>query len=129
VIEIFRSVRRALACFALLSAALVAGDAYAHGPTFHFGRDSLEPEQVTIAVGGVVHFHNHDFMPGGMKLRATDGSFESPPLGRDQSWHHTFEAAGVYEFEIVGFGKKGRIVVEAPEAKKPEEAKQPGAPD
>lgn len=110
------SVGRALAgvlfLFAVLCFASAAG---AHGPTFHFGRDSLEPRSVEIAVGAVVHFHNHDFMPGGMKLRALDGSFESPPLGRDQSWHRTFEEAGEFEFEVVGFGIKGRIVVVAPE--------------
>ena len=52
-------------------------------------------------------------MPGGHTIVASDGSFESPSLSKDQKWSHTFTEPGVYAYEIKEHpSAKGKIVVE-----------------
>lgn len=91
---------------------LVASLAYAHGATIDIGHNRVEPAEVTIAVGGVVHFQNHDEMPGGHTIVADDGSFSSPGMAKDEGWHHTFEKPGTYSFHIKEHpGAKGKVIV------------------
>jgi plastocyanin len=80
--------------------------------TVQVGHNRLEPPEISIAAGDSVSFHNQDEMPGGHTLVADDGSFESPPLGKDTSWSHTFAQPGTYVYHIKQHaGAKGRIVV------------------
>lgn len=79
---------------AALLALAFAAPALAAEVTVTVGHNKLDPHQVKIAVGDTVVFHNVDEMPGGHTVAAKDGSFESPPLAKDQSWSHTFEKAG-----------------------------------
>ena len=66
-----------------------------------------------MTVGTTVVFHNLDEMPGGHTIVASDGSFESPGLAKDQKWSHTFTEPGVYAYEIKEHpSAKGKIVVE-----------------
>ena len=58
------------------------------------GHNRLDPAEVSIAVGDTVTFHNLDAMPGGHTIVAGDGSFQSPPLGKDESWSHSFAEPG-----------------------------------
>lgn len=105
-----RRLAPALAATALLFGAAAAS---AHGPKVTIGHNRIEPAEVTIRAGGVVHFHSVDSMPGGHTLVAADGSFESPPLAVDQDWHHTFEKPGEYRYHIAEHpDAKGVIVVE-----------------
>lgn len=76
------------------------------------GHGRLEPAEVSIAAGDTVNFHNQDRMPGGHKLVADDGSFESPALGKDESWAHVFAKPGTYSYHIREHPEaKGRVVV------------------
>jgi plastocyanin len=98
-----------------LMAALVLASsvAFADDTMVHVGHNKLEPSELTIAVGTTVVFHNMDEMPGGHTVVADDGSFESPALGKDESWSHTFTEAGVYRYSIKQHpSATGRIVVE-----------------
>jgi plastocyanin len=92
---------------AILLGALVFGLASAapqaradEGPTVTVGHNRIEPAQVTIEAGGSVTFHNVDAMPGGHTVVADDGSFESPPLEKDQKWSHAFESPGSHRIRI-----------------------------
>jgi plastocyanin len=98
-----------------LMAALVLTSSVAFGDEamVHVGHNKLDPSELTIAVGTTVVFHNMDEMPGGHTLVADDGSFQSPALGKDESWSHTFTEAGVYRYSIKQHpSAKGKIVVE-----------------
>ena len=64
------------------------------------GHNRIDPAEVKIEAGDTVTFHNVDEMPGGHTIVAKDGSFESPPLAKDQKWSHTFEKAGSHEIQI-----------------------------
>lgn len=64
------------------------------------GHNRLTPAEVKISAGDAVVFHNVDEMPGGHTVVADDGSFSSPPLGKDQSWSHTFEEPGSWGVHI-----------------------------
>jgi len=64
------------------------------------GHNRLEPAEITVEAGTTVTFLNEDQMPGGHTLVADDGSFESPPLEKGQTWQHTFEEPGVHAYKI-----------------------------
>ena len=88
------------------------GEPGTSGVTVDLGHNRLSPSEITIAVGGSVTFHNQDEMPGGHTLAADDGSFESPPLAKDESWSRTFPTAGTYPYHIKEHpGAKGKITV------------------
>jgi plastocyanin len=104
--------RRALSLAALISL-LAWSPSSAKETTVQVGHNRVEPAEVTIAVGDTVVFKNQDQMPGGHTLVADDGSFASPPLAKDQSWSHSFQAKGTYPYHIKEHaGAKGKVVVE-----------------
>ncbi len=77
------------------------------------GHNRLEPAAVMIKKGDTVTFVNKDQMPGGHTIVANDGTFESPPLGKDESWSHTFDEFGDYGFSIQQHpSAKGTVTVE-----------------
>ena len=79
----------------------------------HVGHNKLDPAEITVAAGTTVVFHNLDQMPGGHTIVASDGSFESPSLSKDQKWSHTFTEPGVYAYAIKEHpSAKGKVVVE-----------------
>lgn len=78
-----------------LPLAAAAGDT-----TVEVGHNRLEPAKVMIAAGETVTFHNQDEMPGGHTIVATDGTFQSPPLAKDETWSHTFDEPGTYRVRI-----------------------------
>lgn len=84
----------------LVAALLATGTAWAGETTVVVGHNRIEPAEIRIAVGDTVVFHNVDAMPGGHTVKADDGSFESPPLEKDQKWSHTFGEAGSYPIGI-----------------------------
>jgi plastocyanin len=78
----------------------------------HVGHNKLDPNEVSVAAGTTVVFHNLDEMPGGHTIVAADGTFQSPPLARDQQWSHTFERPGTFRYSIKEHpGTTGTIVV------------------
>jgi plastocyanin len=104
--------RRVLS-FAALIALLAASASWAKDATVQVGHNRLEPAEVTVAAGDTVVFHNQEAMPGGHTIVADDGSFSSPPLGKDESWSHQFEAKGSHPYHIKEhLAAKGRVVVE-----------------
>ncbi len=77
------------------------------------GHNRLEPADVTIKAGEMVTFHNQDKMPGGHTIVSDDETFSSPPLDQDESWSHTFEAAGSFPYHIQQHpDAKGTVTVE-----------------
>lgn len=81
--------------------------------TVEVSHNSLSPTQVTIQAGETVTFHNQVQMPGGHTIVADDGSFASPPLEKDGTWSHTFDAAGAYSYHIEEHpSAKGTVTVE-----------------
>lgn len=102
-----------LAAASLLFLALAAAPARGEEVTVTVGHNRIEPAQVTIQAGETVTFHNVDAMPGGHTVVSDDGSFESPPLAKDQKWSHTFEKAGTHAIRIKQHpNATGKIVVE-----------------
>jgi plastocyanin len=98
---------------AALLALVLALPAAAGEVTVTVGHSRIEPAQVTVKTGDTVVFHNVDEMPGGHTVVAADGSFESPPLAKDEKWSHTFEKAGTTAITIRQHpNAKGEIVVE-----------------
>jgi plastocyanin len=105
-------VRTALRLALLLALALGAPPALAAGPTVRVGHDKLDPAVLRVEPGTTVVFHNVDEMPGGHTVIADDGSFQSPPLAKDQDWSHTFSRIGTFTYSIKEHpAAKGRIVV------------------
>ena len=52
-------------------------------------------------------------MPGGHTVAAEDGSFESPPLAKDQDFTHKFETSGTLKVKILQHPKAtAEIIVE-----------------
>ena len=96
-----------IALVAVLGAPLAA----AADVTVQVGHNRLEPAEVSVSVGDAVTFHNQDAMPGGHTIVADDGSFESPPLDKDQKWSHTFETAGKHAYHIKQHPKATGVVV------------------
>ncbi len=98
-----------LACAAAL---LVAAPALAD-VTVEVGHDHFEPATITIQKGESVTFHNVDEMPGGHTVVAEDGSFQSPPLAKDEDFTHTFEVRGTVKVKIFQHPQAtGEIIVE-----------------
>ena len=101
---------------ALLVASLLAlgvGIARADESVVTVGHNRLEPSAITVKAGTVVRFHNEDQMPGGHTIVADDGSFQSPPLAKDQDWSHKFDKPGTYSYSIKQHpAAKGKVVVQ-----------------
>jgi plastocyanin len=92
---------------------LLALPASAGSVMVHVHHDRIDPAEVKIAVGDSIVFHNLDEMPGGHTVVAEDGSFESPALGKDEQWTHSFEKQGTYEFYVKQHpDNKGKVIVE-----------------
>ena len=82
---------------------LGAGPAVAHGPAVELSLDRVSPAAITIGAGQWVHFKNTSVTPRTMTVRAADGSFESPAMGRGEGWHHTFEDVGTHSYGVMEF--------------------------
>jgi plastocyanin len=81
--------------------------------TVTVGHSRIEPAEIRIRAGDTVVFHNVDEMPGGHTIVAKDGSFESPPLAKDQKWSRSFPAAGRFPIQIQQHPNAvGEVVVE-----------------
>ena len=87
--------------FALTTVLLFAAAPALADVTVEVGHNRLTPATVTIKKGESVTFHNVDEMPGGHTVAAEDGSFQSPPLAKDQDFTHTFESSGTIKVKIV----------------------------
>lgn len=56
----------------------------------------FDPPMPEIAVGTTVTWTNKDIIPH--NVISKDGVFESPTIGRDDSFSFTFETAGVFPY-------------------------------
>jgi len=93
--------------------ALAAASAQAAEVMVHVGHSSVDPAEIKIKAGDTVVFHNIHEMPGGHTVTADDGSFESPPLAKDEKWKHTFEKPGTYGVHVKQHPtNKGVVIVE-----------------
>jgi plastocyanin len=105
--------RRAVVIGVLMSVLAFPWYAAADNTKVQVGHNRLEPAEISIQVGDSVTFYNEDQMPGGHTIAADDESFQSPPLGKDKSWTHTFSDAGTFTYHIKEHsGAKGKIVVQ-----------------
>jgi len=103
-------IRVLVVCFVV---ALAAASADAGEVMVHIGHSSVDPAEITIQAGDTVVFHNIHEMPGGHTVAADDGSFESPPLAKDEKWKHTFEKPGTYGVHVKQHPTaKGVVIVE-----------------
>jgi plastocyanin len=98
---------------AMLAALLVATAAGASTQTVQITKNGFTPSDVTIAVGDTVTWHNAD--TADHQVVADDGSFASPVLHTDQSYSHTFTAAGKVKYHDA-FAKShtGTVTVNGP---------------
>jgi plastocyanin len=78
----------------------VAPSARAAGATVTVGHNRIEPAKVSIHKGESVTFHNVDEMPGGHTIVADDGSWQSPPLKKDESFTQKFDKPGTTMIHI-----------------------------
>jgi plastocyanin len=99
----------------VLALLLVAGPVYAHGDTIRVSYSAVRPARLVVEAGTTVHFHNANASGAPCTVVFDDGSTTSPPLGRAEGWHHTFEAPGEYPFHLEEYpSRTGRVVVVAP---------------
>jgi plastocyanin len=59
--------------------------------------DHIRPHSVLLSIGDTVVFVYKDNRPGGV-LVLEDGSAQSPPMRRNQSWSRTFWEPGRYRY-------------------------------
>ena len=105
--------RKQLGLCLVLTLVFVSWPVAADEVMVHVGHNKLEPSELKVSVGTTVVFHNMDEMPGGHTIIAADGSFESPGLGKNESWSHTFNESGSYAYSIKEHpSAKGTVVVE-----------------
>ena len=107
---------RIIVAIGVFGSLLAATAAFAHGPSVRLSYDRVTPPKITIYAGQTIHFQNTSLTPRTLTVKAEDGSFESPPMGRGEGWHHTFEAPGSFPFAIVEFPSTKGAVVVAPKA-------------
>jgi hypothetical protein len=79
---------------------LVAGVAWAHGPTLIGTFSAMRPKQLTIRAGDTVHFRNANGSELTTTFVADEGAFESPEIPRGGGWHYKFETPGVYTVRL-----------------------------
>jgi len=82
------------------------------------GEDSSTPSHILVSTPSPApergRFAHQKRFPStrGHTVGVDDGSFSSPPLGKDKSWSHTFDKAGIYKIHIKEHpGAKGEIGV------------------
>ena len=107
--------RRSLSALCLLVLLALASPATGHGPTVRVSYKGVQPAQLVVEVGQTVHFHNANSSGAVCTVVAKDGSFASPPLGRAEGFHFTFEKAGDFAYEVREFpSAAGRVLVVEP---------------
>jgi plastocyanin len=102
---------------ALLGLTVAAGLALAHGDTIRVSYSAVRPGRLVVATGTTVHFHNANSSGAPCTVVIGDGdeAVESPPLGRAEGWHYTFESPGEYRFHLKEYpSRTGVVVVAAP---------------
>ncbi len=88
------------------------GWAGGHGPEVSLDHSHVQPARIEIKVGESITFKNVVEMPGGHTVVADDGSFESPPLNKGETWTHPFAKPGDYKFHLKQHpDTKGEILV------------------
>ena len=104
---------RALATSVLLLLFSLPATVRAEDARVEVGHGKLEPAEVIVTAGDLVTWKNTVQMPGGHTVTSDDGSFESPALGKDESWSHRFEKLGSHGYHIKQHpDAKGKVVVE-----------------
>ena len=89
-----------------------AATAIAKDVTVKVGHDGFTPSTVTIGTRDTVIFSNTQEMPCGHTIVSDDGSFSSPPLGKNASWSHPFERPGTYKVHVKEHpGTVGEVIV------------------
>ena len=88
--------RMLLLPLALLAAMLVATAAGADTKTVQITKDGFTPASTSVTVGDTVTWHNAD--TADHQVVANDGSFASPVLHADQSYSHTFNSIGKFNY-------------------------------
>lgn len=89
------------------------GWAGGHGAQISLDHSHVQPAHLEIKAGESVTFKNVVDMPGGHTVVADDGSFESPPLNKDESWTHQFGKPGSYKFHLKQHpDTKGEVIVQ-----------------
>jgi len=90
--------KRILICTALMAllAAPFAG-AFSRDVVVEVYYDTFRPRSVLLSLGDTVVFVYKDNRPGGV-LVLYDGSGQSPPMRRNQSWSRTFWEPGQKQF-------------------------------
>lgn len=110
-----RSRRVAVVLGIVLGSILFVNSGWAGGQMVEIAlsHSQIEPARVEIKAGESVSFKNVVDMPGGHTVVADDGSFESPPLNKGESWTHSFAKSGSYKFHLKQHpGTKGEVVVQ-----------------
>jgi plastocyanin len=100
---------------AALAAVMVAVAAGATTQTIQVTKSGFTPQAATVNVGDTVTWHNAD--TADHQVVADDGSFASPVLHSDQSFSHTFGAAGKFKYhDALARTHDGTVTVNGPPA-------------
>ena len=87
--------------------------AWAHGPTVKLRYGSVKPLVLTIQAGQTVHFQNENSSGLPCTVVFAGGELTGPTLEKGGGWHHTFEEAGEFPYQLAESSKtRGTIVVE-----------------
>lgn len=96
---------------AIVFAAALPGAAEAEETVVEVRHESLTPPMVTISPDETVVFVNKVRMPGGHRLVADDGSFESPPLKKGDRWSHTFSEPGTHKYRVIEHSSNTGVII------------------
>lgn len=104
-----------LATVVLLALLLLAADTDPPGTEVivAFNSARFEPATIEVRRGTRVVFHNMDAGPDAYTIVASDGSFESRPLGSGGEWTHRFREAGEHAYFVKEHPEvRGKAIVE-----------------
>lgn len=108
------AVRGRLGLSALLGLALLVGGAppvQAHGDTVRVSYRAVQPKRLVVEAGTTVHFHNANSSGAVCTVVFDDALAESPPLGRAEGWHHTFDTPGEFRFVVKEYPSRTGLIV------------------
>lgn len=109
-----RTGRRVAVVPIVLLLVMQSASALAHGDTIRVSYKGVRPARLVVVAGTTVHFHNANASGAPCTVVVRGGEAQSPPLGRAEGWHHTFEEPGEYPFHVGEYPSRKGVVVVTP---------------
>lgn len=76
------------------------------------GKKGFDPSELSVSESSSINFVNNAPKPVVLIFKNGPRSSSSPTIKSGDSYEHVFEETGTYDYWTVGYGVKGKIVVE-----------------